>query len=125
MCYGYCESELNVEPGEAALLKQSRDDKKKCPDLQVKASLSDSHWKELAQLVDHKALFALPDTIGCPGCADEVTVALEIAFTDHTRKTVSFNAGSAPNQLKDLSIKLEALQQRLEKEFPPATQCRL
>jgi hypothetical protein len=125
MCYGYCEHELNVEYGEAVLLKQSRDNKNKCPDLQVKADLSDKHWRELAQLVDHKALFALPDTIGCPGCVDEVTESMEITFSDHTKKTVFYNLGSAPNEIKDLSAKLEALRKKLEKEFPPITQCHL
>lgn len=125
MCYGYCEVDLNVEPGEAVVLMHSRDDKKKCPDIQVKASLSDKHWKELTQLVDHRDLFALPDAIGCPGCVDQVTESIQITFSDHSKKTVVYNSGDAPKALKDLSASLEALREKLEKELPPITQCGL
>lgn len=124
MCYGYCYAELGVEPGEATLLKASWDkDKHKCPDLRVRAGLSDKHWKELAQLIDREALLALPDRIGCPGCVDEVVESIEVRFSDHTKKGVGYNMGSAPKEIKALSQKLSALEQKLAKELPPWTRC--
>lgn len=82
MCYGYCYAQLEVESGEATLLKPYRDkNTNKCPDLKVRGDLSGTHWKELAQLVDHEALLALPERIGCPGCVDEVIESLEVRFS--------------------------------------------
>ena|SRR5215469_8760908 len=60
MCYGYCFSELDVEPGGATLLNQSRqEDKNQCPDIKVRTDLSDKHWKELVQLIDRQALIRI------------------------------------------------------------------
>jgi hypothetical protein len=58
---------------------------------QGKGDLSGSRWKELVQLVDHEALLALPDRIGCPGCVDEVIESLEVRFSNHTKKIVQYN----------------------------------
>jgi hypothetical protein len=122
MCYGYCYALLEVEPGGATVLNQSRDnDKNNCPDLRVKGDLSDAHWKELTQLVDREALLALPDSIGCPGCVDEVVASLEVRFSNHTKKIVRYNFGRAPKEVQSLSARLAALQEKLERELPPTT----
>jgi hypothetical protein len=124
MCYGYCYAELQVEPGEATLLNQSREnDKKKCPDLKVRADLSEKHWKELVQLVDREAMFALPDRIGCPGCVDEVVESLEVRFSDHTKKSVMYNLGNAPQEIQALSARLAATLKKLDSELPSTTRC--
>jgi hypothetical protein len=125
MCYGYCSSELEVDATEAILHEQSTDNKTKCPDMSVKEDLSNKHWKELAQLVDHDAVFALPDQIGCPGCTDQVVEGVEVRFSDHTKKAVEFNEGSAPEAIKALSAGLAALGEKLHKEFPPTPLCHL
>jgi hypothetical protein len=122
MCYGYCYTLLEVEPSEATVLNQSRDnDKNNCPDLRVKGDLSDTHWKELIQLVDREALLALPDSIGCPGCVDEVVASLEVRFSNHTKKIVRYNLGRAPKEVQSLSARLAALLEKLENELPPTT----
>jgi hypothetical protein len=124
MCYGYCDAELAVEPGEATLLNQSWEkDKNKCPDLKVRADVSDKHWKELVQLIDREALFPLPDRIGCPGCVDEVVESLEVRFSNQTKKTVQYNLGSAPKEIQALSTRLAALHEKLHGELPPTTRC--
>jgi hypothetical protein len=124
MCYGYCYAELQVGPGETTLLNQSRDnDKKKCPDLKVRADLSEKHWKELVQLVDREALFAMPERIGCPGCVDEVVESLEVRFSDHTKKSVMYNLESAPQEIQALSASLAATLKKLDSELPRTTRC--
>lgn len=126
MCYGYCSAELEAEPGEATLLTQSWEkDKNECPDLKVRADLSDKHWKELIQLIDREALFGLPDRIGCPGCADEVIESVEARFSNHTKKAVRYNLGNAPKEIQALSARLAALLEKLNSELPPTTRCGL
>jgi hypothetical protein len=122
MCYGYCYSGLEIEPGEATLLIQSRqEDRDKCPDLKVSADLSDKHWKELVQLVDRETLLALPERIGCPGCVDEVIESLEVRFSNHTKKIVRYNFGSGPNEIQSLSARVAALLDKLDRELPLTT----
>ena len=124
MCYGYCSAELTVEQSQATLVKHSWEkDKHKCPDLEVKTDRSDKHWKELAQLIDSEALFALPERVGCPGCVDEVVESIEIRFSNHTKKDVVYNMGSAPSEIKALSAKLAALTEKLNSELPRTTRC--
>lgn len=122
MCYGYCFFELNVEPGMAILLTSSSNrDKQACPDLKVTTNLSDKHWNELEKLIDHDALLALPERIHCPGCADGVVEAIEVRYSDHTKKTTYFNMGDDPEEIRPLSEKLLALERRLAKELPPTS----
>lgn len=128
MCYGYCHTELTIEHGDATLLTGSWErDGHQCPDLKVRSDLSEKHWKELLALVDHQALLALPESIGCPGCVDEVVEGIEVRFSDHTKKRITYNMGSAPKEIKALSEKLSALEKRLSKELPPVAiaQCRM
>ena len=87
-------------------------------DLTVDADLSEKHWQELHQLVDHDTLLALPDTIPCPGCTgDEGSELVEVAFSDHTKKSVSCTG--PPKGLEALFEKLFALEAKLERELPP------
>jgi hypothetical protein len=124
MCYGYCWIELEVKPGEAILLEHSRnEDKRRCPDLKVRADLSDKHWKELVQLIDRQALFALPESVGCPGCVDEVVESIEVRFTNRTKKSLYYNRGDPPQEIKALSARLAALQEKLGNELPPTNSC--
>jgi hypothetical protein len=73
-CGCYCGGELQVNPEKATLfvrpaLECQRRNPKKYREFKVEADFSSKHWRELEQLVDHDALFALPDKIGCPGCS--------------------------------------------------------
>ena len=124
MCYGYCSTELEVEPQEATLRDSTwSEDKSICPDLKVRAYLSDRHWKELEHLIDRESLFSLPDRVGCPGCVDEPIQSVEIRFSNHTNKAIYYNYGDAPQEIRSLSAKLEALHDKLKKELHPITQC--
>lgn len=118
MCYGYCYSELEVKQGKASLLVGSRDEDKNCPNRVVKANLSDKRWKEMTQAIDREALFALPNSIGCPGCVDEVVESIEVRFSDHTKKTVQYNLGGAPKKIKALAESLLNLHEKMRKELP-------
>jgi hypothetical protein len=121
-CGCYCGGELQVHPGKATLfvrpaLECQRRNPKKYREFKIDADFSDKHWRELEQLIDHDALFALPDKIGCPGCSDGLTEFLEIKFSDHTKKSVFYD--SAPMKILALSQKLAALEAKLEQELRP------
>ena len=118
----YCGSEIEVHPGSVTLLKQpfrecQQRDPQRFRDIRVDAGLSNKHWQELQRLVNHDALFGLPDTIGCPGCTDGLIQQIEVKFSDHTTKSVRYE--SAPAEISLLSEKLSVLADKLEKELPP------
>ena len=124
---GTCEccpgDELKVRPGEAMLLLSfSREchqqDSRRYRDLRVNADLSGKHWQALQRLVDHDALFALPDRIGCASCYDGVDELIEVKFSDHSKKSVTFPMGSAPKEISALSEKLLSLEAKLRDELP-------
>jgi hypothetical protein len=114
---------LEVKPGEATLLvtfsrECHQQDSRRYRDLRVKADLSGMHWQALQGLVDHDALFALPDRIGCASCYDGLDEFIEVKFSDHSKKSVTFPMGSAPKEITALSEKLLSLEARLRDELP-------
>ncbi len=117
---GTCEccpgDELKVRPGEAMLLRTfSREchqqDSRRYRDLRVNADLSGKHWQALH-------LFALPDRIGCASCYDGVDELIEVKFSDHSKKSVTFPMESAPKEISALSEKLLSLEAKLRDELP-------
>ena len=122
LCGCYCGVELRVSPGQAALLMApfrdcQRQNPEKYREFRVHSDLSSKHWHELEELVSHDVLFALPDKIGCPGCADGPTELVEEEFSDRTKKSVYY--GSPPTEIRALSDKLNALEAKLQRELPP------
>lgn len=121
-CECYCGAEMQVRPGKATLRKRPTQrcqhmDSQKYRVLSVNADLSSKRWRELEQLVNHDALFALPDTIPCGCTGDEGDHLIEVEFSDHTKKSVRYVL--APNEITTLSEKLLALESKLENELPP------
>ena len=115
---GCCSTEMQVSAGEATLVTTSaRDELRRYPKHTVRADVSSKHWRELLQLVDHDALFSLPDHTSCGTCIDGIDEFVEVTFRDQTRKRVTWGLGLPPKELKDLVDRLRALEDRLLNEF--------
>ena len=112
--------ELQVSDGQATLTEtwtpvpQGRH-----PNLKVRADLSREHWQEIQALVERDDLLALPDRTSCASCFDGLDEFVEVKFSDHGKKSVTYAEGSTPKQLKDLVVKLKALEEKLQNELPP------
>jgi hypothetical protein len=122
LCGCYCGGELRVSAGQAMLLITpfsdcQRQNPAKYREFRVNADLSTKHWHELEELVNHDALFGLPDKIGCPGCTDGGTEFIEVEFSDRTKKSVYYE--NAPTDIRALSDKLNALDAKLRSDLPP------
>ena len=124
---GFCAccsgGELQVSPrGVTLLISNSREcqeqDPHKYRNLKVDADLSGKHWKALERLIDHDALFALPDSLGCASCYDGLDEIIEVKFSDRTQKSVTFPYPGAPKELSGLSEKLLSLEAKLHDELP-------
>jgi hypothetical protein len=116
-------NELQVSSGEAALLitfsqECHRRDPHRYRDLRVHADVSGKHWQAIQRLIDHDALFAVPDRTGCASCVDGIDEMIEVKFSDHTNKSVTFPLGSAPKEISALSENLLSLESKLWNELP-------
>jgi protein-arginine kinase activator protein McsA len=60
----------------------------------------------------------LPDRIGCASCYDGLDEFIEVKFSDHSKKSVTFPLGSAPKEINALSEKLLSLEAKLRNELP-------
>jgi hypothetical protein len=114
---------LEVREGQATLTEtwfgEPQNKPRNARDVKVRADLSRKHWQEIQALVSRDDLLALPDRTSCASCKDGTDEFVEVEFSDHIKKSVTYGAGSVPTQLKELSVKLNALQKKLESELPP------
>src|SRR5579859_5835912 len=118
-CDGYCSIRLVVSDENAVLTMSAINEKDKYPELIVKSDISAKRWKSLTQAVDRQALLALPDVVGCPGCADQPIEAIEVHFSDGQSKSVMYNFKRAPVSLSALQEQLSSLEAKLAREIPP------
>jgi hypothetical protein len=114
---------LEVRKGQATLTQSWSGEPQNKPrnvrDVKVRADLSGKHWQEIQALVNRDQLLALPDRTSCASCADGIDEFVEMEFSDHVKKSVTYAQGRAPAQLKELAAKLKALQKQLQNELPP------
>ena len=110
-CLGYCQTRLEVQPGHMAFSAFSRD--QSVGDYYRSESLDGSEWRELMDLVDLKALGDLPETIGCPDCADGGGEWIQV-FTPMGEARVTFPFGDAVESISPLLKKVRELRDRFE-----------
>ena len=114
---------LDVREGQATLTESWFGEPQNRPrnvrNVKVRVDLSGNHWQEFQALVNRDELLALPDRTSCASCADGIDEFVEVEFSDHVKKSVSYAGGRAPTQLKELSVNLKALQEKLQNELPP------
>ena len=113
MCVGYCWTRLEISETGAVLVRSSRGGRGggTLPDQRFEAPLSASEWQEIAQLAASANLTGLPDTIGCPDCADGGAESLTIAGA--SERTITFDHGATIAQAQPLLERVRALRERL------------
>jgi hypothetical protein len=109
MCIGYCDHETIIEPGSVRSVSRSFSEKKKYPEVKMKASITKKDWDELKNFLDAKVLAAFSGRIGCPGCVDEMVEWVEVEFSDGTKKSVAYNEGNSPPLIEALLQKIRGI----------------
>jgi len=113
MCMGYCRTTLEIKPGEAVLTREPGG--RGAPTLQpqrLTVKLTDAEWQQLATLAASVAYDGLPETIGCPDCADGGAESLAVTRSGNERK-VAFDHGADIKQLQPLLTRVRELRTRL------------
>ncbi len=110
MCTGpYYESETVAERGSMVSRQLSRGDKRHYPDMKMNYRITKQDWEALQLFIDASVLAAFVGPIGCPGCVDQPIGWVEVQFSDGTKKSVSYNEGSAPPVIAELLKKIRAI----------------
>lgn len=115
MCVGYCTTRLEISQGRAVLIREARGGRgapRNLPEQRYATVLTPEEWDSIQALAASTNLASLPDTIGCPDCADGGAESLMIARQGQSR-TVSFEFGSSVPQADPLLQRVRALRQRL------------
>lgn len=109
MCMGWCDHETIIEPGSMRSISRAFSEKKKYPEIKLNSSITKKDWDDLKNFIDARVLAAFTGRIGCPGCADEMVEWVEVEFSDGTKKSISYNNGSAPPQIAALQQKIRGI----------------
>jgi hypothetical protein len=110
-CTGnYDEHETTIEAGAIVRLSRSSSDRKVYPDIETKYKIRKRDWADLQRLIDARMLAAFTDQQGCPGCADEPVVWVEVQFSDGTKKSVAYIQGETASPITALLQKITAIQ---------------
>lgn len=114
MCVGYCSTRLEISESGAVLTRSARGGRgggANMPDQRFEARLTAAEWREISDLAARTNLSGLPDTIGCPDCADGGAESLTIAGA--SERTITFDHGAAIAQAQPLLERVRALRERL------------
>lgn len=111
MCVGYCTTRLEISEGQAVLIRDGRSGRgsPNRPDQRFTQTLTQAEWQEFARLAARANLDALPETIGCPDCADGGAESLSI----NGERTVTFDFGASLTEAQPLLERVRALRQRM------------
>lgn len=114
MCVGYCTTQLDITESEAVLTRTSRGGRgaQELPDQRFTKKLSPAEWQDIANLAEATKLDGLPETIGCPDCADGGAESLTIVGSKGEKK-ITFDHGAAIDQAKPLLEKVRAIRAEL------------
>lgn len=114
MCVGYCKTTLEISPDGAVLTREpwGRGAGSGLPVQRFNAVLSAQEWDEIAGAAAQAKIDGLPDTIGCPDCADGGAESLTIAGAKGT-KTITFDHGAAIAEAQPLLDRVRALRTRM------------
>jgi hypothetical protein len=108
MCIGHCQKEVEITEQNVAVTLKSFRSKEQYPDKTCSIQTDSDDWQTLGQSLNREAFYQLPDTIGCPDCADGGAEWIEIEENDKKYR-VTFEYGTDISQIGPLLTKVRAL----------------
>jgi len=98
MCLGYCLRQVEITESEVTFVAKGWNFSDTIPDINCSQDITSGEWYELNSKIDLDSFNALPETIGCPDCADGGAEWIEIK-REGTIHKVTFEYGSAPQEV--------------------------
>lgn len=117
MCVGYCTTRLEITEGEAVLIREPRGGRggainHHAQPQRFSTPLTPAEWQEIQRLAAATDLTTVPDTVGCPDCADGGAEGLTIE-TASGSESVSLEFRSELPAAQPLLNRVRALRDRL------------
>lgn len=113
MCMGYCRTRLELTETQFVLIREPGG--RGAPTLPVQrftATPAAGEWQQLATLAASARFAGLPETIGCPDCADGGAESLAVSGTSG-EKLVNFDHGADITELQPLLTRVREIRIRL------------
>lgn len=109
MCIGYCRHDMALEPGFVTYTKSGWQDTVEA--ISCRDELDQDAWQFFRTGLDVTKFLDLPETIGCPDCADGGAEWIEAELANGERHKVTFEYGNAPDVLK---VYLDSLRNQMK-----------
>lgn len=107
MCVGYCKHDVSIDSMYTSYSCAGWT--KEVEPTLYKVQTAKSAWDSVKVLLNNKAFFELPATIGCPDCADGGAEWVEVKLLNGTTHKVVFEYYNEPQQLKGSIAKLRQM----------------
>ena len=108
MCVGYCKREVSIDSVYTSYSCAGWT--KEVEPTLYKVQTTKSAWDSVKVLINNKAFFELPATIGCPDCADGGAEWVEVKLLNGTAHKVVFEYYNEPQQLQGSIAKLRQIE---------------
>ncbi|MEZ5957422.1 MAG: hypothetical protein R3C27_09465 [Hyphomonadaceae bacterium] len=115
MCLGYCSTRLEITEGQAVLIREARGGRgapRDLPEQRYTTPLTAAEWQDIQRLSASVDFEVLPETIGCPDCADGGAEGLTVAGPSGA-ESVSLEFGASVPQAQPLLNRVRAIRDRL------------
>jgi hypothetical protein len=107
MCVGYCKRDVSIDSMYTSYSCAGWT--KEVEPTLYKVQTTKSAWDSVKVLINNKAFFELPATIGCPDCADGGAEWVEVKLLNGTAHKVVFEYYNEPQQLQSSIAKLRQI----------------
>jgi hypothetical protein len=107
MCVGYCKHDVSIDSMYTSYSCAGWT--KEVEPTLYKVQTAKSAWDSVKVLINNKAFFELPATIGCPDCADGGAEWVEVKLLNGTAHKVVFEYYNEPQQLQSSIAKLRQI----------------
>jgi hypothetical protein len=119
-CLGYCDNSIYVEPNRTAFVAVARDGSYP-PYRQY--TYGGTGWNDLLKAVDWDTFSQLPETMGCPDCADGGAEWIEVAVSGRKHR-VTFEFGAEIESIQPLIDLMRKMRNQYEAPEPTVNSIR-
>jgi len=110
MCVGHCITESEMNSQQLTVIRKAW--RSKIADKTCSRSLTSQEWQSLIDLLNFDTFNRLPETTGCPDCADGGKEWIEITYGEQIKR-VNFEFGKNISEIAEFTEKVRKIRDSL------------
>jgi hypothetical protein len=110
MCVGHCITDAEINSQQIRLVRKAW--RSQIADKTCQRAITSQEWESLGSLLDFDTFEQLPETTGCPDCADGGAEWIEITYGEQVKK-VTFEFGKNIPEIAELTEKVRKIRDSL------------